>query len=169
MATVEETIRQSFTFYPGLLPSRIQMLHYYLCLPNSNYDWLNGELVRGEIYDSMNVVPWSEEEERRKFEEKIALDRQNSSSSFAHGAYVKIKRTMLEQEITERKYVLSHLDDILAQKYDPATDPIFDGPYKFYRQSPDSALMNMPDDVTDDWRAVCDEMRAIAVNHGWKF
>jgi hypothetical protein len=167
MATVDTTIRNLFLFAPLLHKSRTDSLHYLLCVIGNGYGWLNGELVRG---DTRPLPSWTEEGERARAEKNITemLGRYDNHE-YAEAVRAALE-TGLEEEIIASKAVLDNLDIIVSQKYvrsqeQDATDYALD----IYPQSGYAALMNIPDDVTDDWRAACDEMRAIAVTHGWKF
>lgn len=41
--------------------------------------------------------------------------------------------------------------------------------FSAYPQCSYGFIMRIPDNATDDWRAACEEMKPILIQHGWKF
>jgi hypothetical protein len=167
MATVDTTIRNLFLFAPTLHKSRTDALHYLLCVLGNGYEWKHGELVS----KSAEALPsWNEEAERERAEKSIT-DMLNNYNNHEYAETVRESLKLgLEKEIEESKRILANLDAIISQDYVPEQEQdSTDYALTIYPQSESCALMTVPDDVTDDWRAACDEMRAVAAQHGWKF
>lgn len=147
MASVNETVRKYIVDYPTLETSRVGVLHYLLCVIGNGHYWHNGEVVTDEVSE-----PWSPERAHAWYEGHAI----NASNS-----YKSVLAAIRDEEIAVCTEIISQLDERVNEWTDLNREP--------YPQTDSALLMNMPDDVTDDWREACERMRAIVSLCGWKF
>lgn len=149
MATVDQTVRECIECYPGLFQSRVDVLHFVLCVIGNGYGWVDGEPVSVMDYQP---EPWTVESFEADLLRNIAPDNEV------------VRRILLErfaEEKTEMLEILATLDERVR------TWGTLEGPV--YKQSDSALLMNVPGDVTADWEEACEQVRALAADNGWRF
>lgn len=62
--TLQETIVNSIRYYPGIQPTRETVLNHLFCVIGNGFDWAEGALVNGEVYEGdpeQRLREWSDE------------------------------------------------------------------------------------------------------------
>lgn len=142
MTDAETTVFNVIHDYPMLFSTRTDVLHFLFAVVGNGYEWVGGELV-----------------EQFPEGEKTDLDRNLEWAlyAFADRAY-----DMRTECLSIRQ---------LAQIRAHQRTSVITGPYaragKVVRRSESCALLTMPDDVHDDWRALAEEIRPL-VEAGWE-
>lgn len=157
MTSVETFVKDSILAHPRIFKNRLDVLHHTLAVIGNGSEW---DEKSGEIYyvfpDEMNVyVPDTIEQVRERIfgnivprDEVLYLYDETVAQVFA-----------TEQElITVMNEVETRMNDMTVSEE-----------FSIYPQSSYAHIMNIPENVTDDWRAACDELRPILIAHGWKF
>lgn len=148
MASVNETVRECISSYPMLEGTRTGVLQYLLCVIGNGFYWHKGEVVTDEV-----TKPWSPERAHAQYDDGWAVNLSDAGKV--------IYANLRDEEIAECTEIISQLDERVHEWTDLTEEP--------YPQTDSALLMNMPDDVTDDWREACERMRAMLVPYGWKF
>lgn len=150
MSTVDQTVRDAITAYPTLHTTRAEVLHFVLCVIGNGFQWRNGEPV--EIDDPRHrSVPWTPEAHQARMLAQFAHLPDRARASL---------RETFEEERAECLAVLATVDQRVHDM--TPLDHV-------YPQTEYALLMNVPDDVTADWAAACEQMRALVTEHGWVF
>lgn len=134
-ATVERMIRN----YPALFVNRTQALRHLLCVPGNGYEWQDGQLVSVFV-------------ERERTDEEVQdsaewLDKFPDNES--------IRETRQRYADDNARWM-----DIRARAAELAVTP---GPIVVPREGPYDPMIEprpLPDDATEEWRAVAEEYRA---------
>lgn len=150
MTSVNKLLKQALLQYPTLFPNRSRILHHVLCVIGNGYGWDENGEVRSE---SEAYTPWTPEMEAARNNERYAF---HAMSDWLREASLASDK----REMELCKKIVSEVEERILQ-----TEPI----QSFYPQSSYALIMNIPENVTDEWRAVCEEMRAVAEEAGWKF
>lgn len=148
MTSVDEFVRTNILTFPSLYPNRTTVLHHALCVIGNGYEWNeNGEIVS----DFPRPVPlWNkgialaEMEAQFKDEairEMLSTAIRNSIESIAK----------VVEEVDTRMYEMVAIENIYPQCNEYAL------------------LMNIPSNVTPEWKEACDEMKVLAEEAGWEF
>lgn len=149
MTSPNKLMKQSLLAYPTLFPNRSRILHHVLCVIGNGYEWNeNGEVQSESAYE-----PWTPELEAARNNERYAY---HAMSDWLREASLDADK----KEMELCKKIVSEVEERIFQ-----TETI----EFFYPQSSYALLMKIPENVTDDWRAVCDEMRTVAEAAGWVF
>lgn len=151
MASVDNTVRNLILTSPGIVPNRTEALHFLLCVLGNGYGWdEDGTVVSTMICD---LPPWTREDHIGSAERRGVDMPDHLFTMFMEIA---------EQEADKSQAIVDAVDELMHNRA-----PIANG--DFYPQCDGALLMKMPDNVTPDWREACDEMKALARQHGWKF
>jgi hypothetical protein len=146
MNSVDHFVRTSILAYPSVMKTRSEVLHHTLCVIGTNDYWSHGEVKADQ--DAQHEVPWSYEEHTREIEEEARRDGLRDYMV-----------DYLMQHAAGLRNVVSNID---MQMYDMT-------PVKnFYPQTSFALLMNIPEDVTPEWREACDQMWELAISNGWE-
>lgn len=152
MSSVEELVRTSILTFPTLFTNRTAVLHHALCVIGNGYKWNE----KGEVVTDFSrpTSLWNKDAELAELDAdlkaRIADERIRELISEGMRENINAAAAVVE-EIETRVHVRTVLE-------------------KIYPQSKDYALlMNIPENVTPDWKAACDEMRELAVAAGWVF
>jgi hypothetical protein len=145
MASVNETVRESMLQFPMLFPNRSQVLYHMLCVNGSGAEWVNGEAV--SLYQEEHWTPEQElaERARNNYSEEV----------------LELLKPVHEQDMLQNLNIVNNIE-VLQH----LTGPIRG---EFYPQCEYALLMNIPDDVTADWAAACEEIKTQAKANGWVF
>lgn len=128
----EETIRYAIRNFPTLFhdTGRAGVLHHLFFVNGNGYDWVNGELV--DPYDNEEY-----ERPRRPIEDAPEILRD-------------IYETVEREIAAIRQEVRENLDEYCAMMVWPA-------PHRVYPLCQYADVLNIPDDVTADWKAAAVE------------
>jgi len=140
---VAEEIEKMIKEYPSLFKTRYAALDHLFCVIGNGYDWINGELV-------YTCIPMSEEEKivrkkERKKHEKL-LYKVSKALGGNHLEKRKVEEKAEKLAIKNAKIIAN------TPFYDKITKD-----YKFYPICDYSAIMNLPKDIKDDWKAAAEE------------
>lgn len=148
MNSVDNFVRTNILTFPSIYPNRTAVLHHALCVIGNGYMWSeNGEVV-SEF--SRPVPLWSKElawaEMEAQFQdaavrEMLSTAIRNSIESIAE----------VVEEVDTRMYEMVAIENIYPQSNEYAL------------------LMNIPSNVTPEWKEACDEMKTLAKKAGWVF
>ena len=156
MATVDETVRNSIICYPTSQPNRYAVLDHIFYVVGNGWCWENGEVVQDEN-GYRPTEPWTPD--RDNAQRAMEIERQKPEDREFMRKHLAEFYAELDAENAQ---VVSEVD---VRMYD-MTD--IEG-FEIHPQTPYALLMSLPDDITDDWKAAADEMRAIAITRGWVF
>lgn len=151
MTSVDEFVRTNILTFPSLYPNRTAVLHHALCVIGNGYKWNEkGEVVA----DFFRPVPlWDKEREMAEME----ADLNARFSEYIRGLIVEGMRETIEasakvvDEVETRMYEMVAIENIYPQCNEYAL------------------LMNIPANVTPEWKEACEEMKVLAEEAGWKF
>lgn len=150
MADVETTVRESILRYPGLYSSRVDVLHFILCVLGNGFEWENGEAVA----DDRTTEAWTAEAERA-----------DESNAWIYTRPETVRVAMLanlEKQIAAQQAIVDNVDALAADWGELDREAV-------YAQTAHALLMNIPENVTPDWEAECHRMRQFMSQHGWVF
>lgn len=152
MPTVDEFVRTSILTYPLLYSNRTEVLHHALCVLGNGYCWGgNGTVVA--LFDDQRPV-WNKETELANLEKEM-------EQNYKHSSIRDIIRASRIELIEEEEQTIAEVDTLMHKRATISS---------FYPQHMEYALLcNMPENITEDWRAACEEMKVLAVEAGWKF
>jgi len=153
MSQVDEFVRENILAYPLLFTNRTDVLHHALCVIGNGFRWSEEGTVVSE--DDEPAPKWSKEREL----ERIEKDFKNMFVGSRPDIRSRIKQGMLEDLEADAK-VVSEVETRIHIRRERGD---------FYPQTSYALLMNIPSNVTDDWREACEEMRELAVKDGWVF
>lgn len=160
MASVDKTVRGAIIAYPMLHSNRTEVLHYILCVIGNDFTWRNGEAVLRHEDDRVladpdgPVIEQFEENYRRSVEYTTAIYSDNPRSLDA-------MLQVLESDRVESLEILHDLDN-RVQDWAPLEREV-------YPQTEYALLMNIPENVTKDWKEACERMKSIVSQKGWEF
>lgn len=149
MSSVDSFIRTQILTFPLLFPNRTAVLEHVFCVIGNGYDWgKDGTIVST---DPQEKELWDKEDELTRIEEDLE----------AYGEVIQeaLRPVMMEDYRAELE-VIEQVDQRVKE-----TPPIV----HIYPQSDYALLMNIPENVTPEWRAAADEARELAVSAGWVF
>ena len=149
MPSVDKFVRNNILTFPGIFTNRTAVLHHALCVIGNGYKWnKKGQLVE----DFSRPVPlWSKETELAELEKDLVRYDEPLRELFG---------TEMRKLINETAKIVDEVDTRANERREIE---------KFYPQSDYALLMNIPENVTPDWKAACDEMRELAIEAGWVF
>lgn len=153
MSSVEKFVRKNILTFPTIFTNRTAVLHHALCVIGNGYKWSkNGEVVA----DFSRPVPlWNKEAELAELDAdlKERFDDERIREFVAEGMreHINVAATVVE-EIEIRIHERVAINEIYPQGNDNY-----------------ALLMSIPENVTPDWKAACDEMRELAIVAGWIF
>jgi hypothetical protein len=151
MSSVEEFVRTSILAYPSIFTSRTNVLHHVLCVIGNGYKWSTDGTVVSNTGES--IAPWDLETATKRMETYLE---DNLPSDLRD-----LIRPDMMKGVAEEAKIVAEVDNLMYLR-----TPV----EHFYPQSKDYALlMNIPENVTPDWKAACDEMRELAIAAGWVF
>lgn len=152
MASVDKFVRKNILTFPTIFTNRTAVLHHALCIIGNGYKWnKKGEVVADF---SRPVSLWNKEAELAELdaEMKARFDDERLRELVSESTREHINATAKVVEEVEAR-----IHERVAIE-------------RFYPQSNKYALlMNIPENVTPDWKAACDEMRELAIEAGWVF
>lgn len=160
MSSVDTTVRTVLQSAPDRYSNRTDVLHNALCVIGNGYSWVNGEAVSSEEFP-----PYSVEKHRKLIASQFTIsdneELQDLMKDIVDGIVAKVDTQAQEvlPNLEERVHLEGTLRNLMSA--DVEAD--------IYPQTDICLLMNIPDDVTADWREACDEMIAFASARGWKF
>lgn len=152
MTSVDDFVRTNILTFPSLYPNRTAVLHHALCVIGNGYKWSKkGEVVA----DFDRPAPlWNKETEWAELEAnlKTQFDDENTREFIGKELRKSIEAyAIVVDEVETRMYEMVAIEDIYPQHNEYAL------------------LMNIPANVTDEWKEACEEMKALAQEAGWKF
>lgn len=149
MSSVDSFIRTQILTFPLLFPNRTAVLEHVFCVIGNGYEWSkDGNVVPNDFYER---ELWDKDEELTRIEEDLE----------AYGPVLQeALRPAMMESYREELSVVEQVDQRIHQ-----TPPITD----IYPQSDYALLMNVPENVTPEWRAAADEARELAIAAGWVF
>lgn len=148
MNSVDNFVRTNILTFPSIYPNRTAVLHHALCVIGNGYMWSeNGEVVS----EFPRPVPlWSKE---------LALA--EMEAQFKDAAVREMLTTAIRNSIESIAEVVDEVETRMHEMV--AIENI-------YPQSKEYALlMNIPANVTPEWKEACDEMKVLAQEAGWVF
>lgn len=148
MATVDETVRENILCFPSLFTNRSEVLYHILCDIGSGFYWND----KGEIETSFpeELIPWS------RANAETELNRQLKDNPVFLEFFIAAKKPYFDEH---QKTV----DEVDTRMF------IFEPMKHTYPQTKYCLLVDIPKNVTDDWREACKETKKAAVANGWRF
>lgn len=148
MSSVDNFVRDSILSYPVLMPNRTAVLHHVFCVLGNGYKWSNEGTVVSDCPDEQKKH-WNKDDELIRIEEEL---KQVGPSIRPY-----LRKGMMEDYQLELE-VIENIEQRIKD-----TPPIVD----IYPQHEYSLLLNIPENVTADWKAAADEARELAIAAGW--
>ncbi len=155
MATVEETVRNSLLDYPTLFSNRTEIFHHLFCVIGNGYEWNDGELVNGYRMDDGLVEEYEREPCSVKDEEEQMKEYNEQYSKDLYEFLEPALRIQIRKDNAKFEFHKDNID--LLVKIVGNIDWIY--PMCEY-----SRLMNIPDDVKDDWLEAAEQMATYVVS-----
>jgi hypothetical protein len=155
MNSVDNFVRTSILTYPSLFRNRTSVLHHALCVIGNGYKWSEtGEVISDS--DSDTQTPnWTKESELAELETWM------SKSGMKNEHIRALLAESLRKEIEFSEQVVTEVDTRMYERVAIES---------FYPQCKEYALlMNIPSNVTPDWKEACEEMKVLAQEAGWEF
>lgn len=151
MTSVDEFVRITILTFPSQFSNRTEVLHHTLCVIGNGYKWSDkGAVINVSRHSSS---PWDKEEKLAELEAEKNIT--YASQIVKHFALADLRR-----EFKACSKIVSGIDSRIHER----------GRIKnFYPQSHYAMLMNVPANVTEDWKEACDEMKTLAEKAGWVF
>lgn len=148
MTSVDDFVRTNILTFPSIYPNRTAVLHHALCVIGNGYMWNeNGEVVS----DFFRPVPlWDKELALAEMEAQFKDEAVREMFSTAIRNSIESIAKVVE-EVDTRMYEMVAIENIYPQSNEYAL------------------LMNIPTNVTPEWKEACDEMKVLAEEAGWKF
>ena len=152
MASVDKFVRKNILTFPTLFTNRTAVLHHALCIIGNGYKWnKKGEVVADF---SRPVSLWNKEAELAELDADM-------KARFPDEDLRELVSAGMREHINATATVVEEVETRIHERV--AVE-------RFYPQSNKYALlMNIPENVTPDWKAACDEMRELAIEAGWEF
>jgi hypothetical protein len=151
MNSVDELVRNKILTFPSLMRNRFDVLHHVLCVIGTGSYWVDGK-IEYSGRDGRSQHPWSEDYEKSQID--------SWTEKFSEPLRTNL-RSDLMKDITE---LVDIVNSVNTRMYEMTPTPTRD----FFPQIEYANLMNIPEDVTPEWREACDQMWEIAIAHGWK-
>lgn len=148
---VERTVRESLTSYPTLFETGGDVLYYLFCIIGNGHEWRNGEIV-DEFSEERK--PWTSEREWERFNQH-------------YGENGSVIADLLRPKVEEEIVLLQKIVDEVGTRWSDMS--VHRKTSSFYPQSHYALLMNVPEDVTDDWHEAAEWAKNLALENGWKF
>ena len=142
--TVETTLQNMFDEYPDLFSTRADCLDHLFCTIGDGYEWVHGQLVEYGTYGDADESDYLNPPTKRacQSEENIA------------------KRRKEDKELHDLQRE-NDLEDGL-----PDIGPYDPDKHHWYPLSKHSHIMNLPDDIRDDWREAANECLKMMADDG---
>lgn len=151
MNSVDEFVRIAILTFPSQFNTRTAVLHHALCVIGNGYAWgKKGALINVTTHP---MSPWDKEEKLAELEAEKTI-------KYASPIIKQLALSDLRREFKANSKVVSEID-ARVQKRSRIKN--------FYPQSHYALLMNVPANVTDEWKEACEEMKALATKAGWVF
>lgn len=153
MASVDKFVRKNILTFPTVFTTRTAILHHALCVIGNGYKWnKKGEVVS----DFPWPVPlWNKEVALAELDADMKArfndDRIRELVAEGMREYINAAAKVVEEVETR-----IHERTAIKRVYPQGNDNY-------------ALLMNIPENVTPDWKAACDEMRELAIEAGWVF
>lgn len=147
MSTIDEMVRDNILRYPGIFKNRSDVLHHILCVLGNGFRWSDA----GEPVEDVTPEPyWTAEAE---YNDDSLYGLRTREPAFYENFTAKL--------VAERQLVVDQVDTRMH-----VTAPIED----FYMQTEHALLMNVPNNVTPEWKEACESMKQTATREGsWRF
>lgn len=145
--SVDELVRTSILTYPSIFPNRSTVLHHTLCVIGNGYEWDED----GTVVSQYPSPVWNRETQI------AASERQLSNLSERTAMFAR----EIDMKIIEEANAIVETVDVRVHLREPIDS--------FYPQSQYALILNIPENVTEDWREACEEMKILAIAAGWKF
>ena len=152
MTSVDEFVRRNILTFPSLFPNRTAVLHHALCVIGNGYEW--GE--DGTVVEDFRfpVSLWNKEE-------ALAELYADLNARYEHQV---VREVIGEALLNDIEASAKIVEEVETRTHERAVIE------HFYPQCLEYALlMNIPANVTDDWKEACDEMKELAEKAGWTF
>ena len=155
MNSVDTLVRQNILNYPGLFRNRTSVLHNVLCVIGNGYKWNENGEVFSESESDRQTPNWTKESELAELEAWM-------SKSGPKNEHLRVLLAeSLRKEIEFSEQVVAEVDTRMYERAAIAS---------FYPQCKEYALlMNIPANVTPEWKEACEEMKVLAQKAGWVF
>lgn len=152
MTSVDDFVRTSILTFPSLFPNRTAVLHHALCVIGNGYKWSK----KGEVVANFDrpAPLWNKEAEWAELEANLKAQFDDEYIREVIGKELRKSiddYAIVVDEVETRMYEMVAIEDIYPQHNEYAL------------------LMNIPENVTPDWKAACDELRELAIEAGWVF
>jgi hypothetical protein len=139
MASVKDTVKYAMLEYPTIFPSVGEVLHHLFAVNGNGYDWVDGELVCGELHlpiDVETIVVG----ERAKYLSQIEWYKTDpqfeGTDAWLH----------IEQDLAAYEFRATNIDRFVTDRCIRSAKVGSVYPMSVYAD-----ILSIPDDVKDDW------------------
>lgn len=160
---VENTIQAIFDSYPILYSNREDVLVYLLCFFGTGYEWSNGQLIQTcdkkiKKYNKL-IKGKAHQYYDNRVDKILYLMYSSRKRKVSFGSFIStLKATNIYDSINEgldeKMFLPNSLSNIINYS---------DLPKLMCKEY--SPLFNIPEDITDDWRAAVNEVKEILKSH----
>lgn len=163
MASVDHIVKERLLATPNPMRNRTDALMGALCVTGSGYYWDEN----GEISTHQELVPWTPESTRTSFNNIFGYQEKpkDSDSLFM---WETMEKLILETTIMNSS-IVSRIDILMYEMGEPSSV------YPQYATENKEILamahllFAQPENITEEWRDACVQLRAILAHHGWVF
>lgn len=148
MTSVDDFVRTNILTFPSIYPNRTAVLHHALCVIGNGYEWND----KGEVVlEYPRPLPlWDKELALAEMEAQFQdAEVREMLSNAIRNSIESIAKVV--EEVDTRMYEMVAIENIYPQSNEYAL------------------LMNIPSNVTPEWKEACEEMKILAEEAGWKF
>lgn len=154
MNSVDALVKKTILTFPEMYENRTDVLAHILCLIDLGYMWdENGEI---EFEDGEIMPLWTPENERLEFYLAHNVKDPATMTGATAELYAEMERVTIPL-CMERVAAVDTLVETVGAVKEP------------YTQWGESLLMNIPNNVSEDWLKACDEMMETMSEHNWVF
>lgn len=150
MNPVDNFVRTRILTYPRLFPNRTAVLHHTLCVLGNGYEWDENGEVASVYFEPVNL--WNKETQLTQLDAdmKARVENEEIRNMLTEG---------LRKDIENLAQIVEEVDTRMYEM----------GEVSIYPQSNYALLMNIPANVTPEWKEACEEMKVLAEEAGWEF
>lgn len=163
MASVDHIVKERLLASPNPMRNRTDALMGVLCVTGNGYYWDEN----GEISTDQELVPWTPESTRTSFSNIFGYqEKPKDSDSLA--LWEIMEKLILETTVTTSA-IVSKIDVLMYEMDEPS----YVYPQYITENKGILAMAHLlfaqPENITEEWRDACVQLRAVLVHHGWVF
>lgn len=173
MNTVDEFVMRSIQSFPEIYRHRTAVLHHALCIIGNGMHWDEN----GNVVSEYPEKPWDYEEKLKELRKGLEEDRKRPTMvkiiEKVGEDYVRnIEKDRIDNLNKQRDRVKNAHELAFKRVSFGTAECDAENPFwlrEIYPQYDSALLMNIPENVSPEWRDACEEMKVEAMKNGWVF